>query len=92
MVAYQLAKHVDLGLHFLGGDGIGRYGTAGLPDATARPNGTLALIRSYQTLATLEFHATPKLDIYAYVGGEYAGRATCNSGKEGYGSNLRASQ
>jgi hypothetical protein len=85
----SIAKHVDIGLHFLGGDGIGRYGTAGLPDATARPNGTLALIRSYQTLATLEFHATPKLDIYAYVGGEYAGRATYNSGKEGYGSFAR---
>jgi hypothetical protein len=85
----SIAKKVDLGLHFLGGDGIGRYGTAGLPDATARPDGTLALIRSYQTLATLEFHATPKLDIYAYVGGEYAGRATYNSGKEGYGAFAR---
>jgi TolA-binding protein len=85
----SFGKHLDVGLHFLGGDGIGRYGTAGLPDTTARPDGTLALIRSYQTLGTLEFHATPKLDIYAYVGGEYAGRATYNSGKEGYGSFAR---
>src|SRR5277367_4959801 len=82
----SIAKKVDVGIHFLGGDGIGRYGTAGLPDVTARPDGTLALIRSYQALGSLEFHATPKLDIYAYVGGEYAGRATYNSGKEGYGS------
>jgi len=85
----SIAKKVDVGIHFLGGDGIGRYGTAGLPDTTARPNGTLALIRSYQALGTLEFHATPKLDIYAYVGGEYAGRATYNSGKEGYGAYAR---
>jgi hypothetical protein len=85
----SVAKHFDIGIHFLGGDGIGRYGTAGLPDTTARPDGTLALIRSYQALGTLEFHATPKLDIYAYVGGEYAGRATYNSGKEGYGSFAR---
>jgi hypothetical protein len=84
-----LGKHIDVGLHFLGGNGIGRYGTAGLSDATARPNGTLALIRSYQTLGTLEFHATPKLDIYAYVGGEYAGRTTYNGGKTGYGNFAR---
>jgi hypothetical protein len=84
-----LGKKVDVGIHFLGGDGIGRYGTAGLPDTTARPDGTLALIRSYQALGTLEFHPTPALDIYANVGGEYAGRATYNSGKEGYGSYAR---
>ena len=85
----SLGKKVDVGLHFLGGDGIGRYGTAGLPDTTARPDGTIALIRSYQTLATLEFHPMPKLDIYLNVGGEYAGRATFNSGKTGYGNYAR---
>ncbi len=83
----QLGKHLDVGVHFLGGDGIGRYGTAGLPDSTARPNGTMALLRGYQALGTVEFHATPQLDIYAYVGGEYASRWM--DGKEGYGSNLR---
>jgi hypothetical protein len=82
----SIAKKVDIGVHFLGGDGIGRYGTAGLADSTVRPDGTIALIRSYQTLGTLEFHATPKLDIYAYVGGEYAGRTTFNDGKTGYGN------
>jgi hypothetical protein len=85
----SLGKHVDIGLHFLGGDGIGRYGTAGLADATVRPDGTLALIRSYQTLGTVEFHATPKLDLYFNVGGEYAGRATYNGGKTGYGNFAR---
>jgi hypothetical protein len=85
----SIAKRLDVGIHFLGGDGIGRYGTAGLPDVTTRPDGTLALIRSYQALGTLEFHATPKLDIYAYVGGEYAGRATYNGGKTGYGNFAR---
>ena len=48
---------MDLGLHFLGGDGIGRYGTSGLPDATIRPNGTLALLRSYQGLGNVFFTA-----------------------------------
>jgi hypothetical protein len=85
----SLGKHLDVGLHVLGGNGIGRYGTAGLPDSTVRPDGTMALIRSYQALGSLEFHATPKLDIYAYVGGEYAGRTTFNSGKTGYGNFAR---
>jgi hypothetical protein len=81
-------KHVDLGLHFLGGDGIGRYGTSGLPDATIRPNGTLALLRSYQGLGTLEFHY-PKADIYFNVGAEYVGRDVSANGSGalvGYGS------
>jgi hypothetical protein len=85
----SLGKHLDVGLKVVGGDGIGRYGTAGLADATVRPDGTLALIRNYQALGTLEFHATPKLDIYAYVGGEYDGRTTFNSGKTGYGNFAR---
>jgi len=83
----SVGKHFDVGIHVLGGDGIGRYGTVGLPDSTARPNGTMALLRNYQALGTLEFHATSQLDIYAYVGGEYASRWM--DGKEGYGSNLR---
>ena len=66
-------KHVDVGLHFLGGDGIGRYGAGGLPDATIRANGTLAMLRSYQGLGTLEFHY-PKMDVYFNVGTEYVGR------------------
>ncbi|HEY3617151.1 MAG TPA: hypothetical protein VGK96_10085 [Candidatus Sulfotelmatobacter sp.] len=67
-------KHVDFGLHALAGDGVGRYGTAGLADVSVHPNGTLDLIRSYQGLSTLEFHY-PKFDVYFNAGAEYAGRA-----------------
>jgi hypothetical protein len=67
--------HLDVGFHFLGGDGVGRYGDSTLADVTARPDGTLVPLRAYQALGSLEFHATPKLDIYAYVGGEYDQRA-----------------
>jgi hypothetical protein len=83
-------KHVDLGLHVFGGQGVGRYGTGGLADATVRPDGTLALLRSLQTLGTLEYHSA-KLDIYGNAGVEYAQRyAQLNSsGKAvGYGSPL----
>jgi hypothetical protein len=70
-----LQKKVDVGIHVLGGSGIGRYGSGGLPDATARPDGTLVPLRNYQALGTLQFHPVPKLDIYMNVGGEYSDRA-----------------
>jgi hypothetical protein len=69
----SIKKHVDIGVHFLGGNGVGRYGTSTLPDATVRPDGTLALIRAYQTLATIEWHSA-HWDWYANGGGEYAQR------------------
>jgi hypothetical protein len=69
------AKKLDAGLKFVAGSGVGRYGSAQLSDATARPDGSLALIKSAQWLGKLEFHPTAKLDIYLYAGQEYAGRA-----------------
>jgi hypothetical protein len=85
-------KHLDAGFHFLGGSGVGRYGTSTIQDVTIRPDGTLAAIKSYQALASLEWHATPKLDIYAYVGGEYGGRTAyvnpISGAGVGYGSPL----
>jgi hypothetical protein len=68
-------KHVDFGLKAVAGDGIARYGGAQLADATARPDGSLALIRTAHGLARIEWHATPKFDIYGYWGLEYAWRA-----------------
>ncbi len=68
-------KKVDLGVKGLAGDGVGRYNGAQLVDATARPDGSLALIRTAGGLARLEFHPTPKIDVYAYYGLEYAWRA-----------------
>ena len=68
-----LHKHVDFGLHALYGNGLGRYSASGLPDATVRPDGTLAPLRSYQGLATLEFHY-PRLDVYFNGGEDYSGR------------------
>ncbi len=68
-------KQLDVALKFTGGSGIGRYGAAQLPDATARPDGTLALLKNAEWLGGLEFHPHAKLDVYAYFGQEYAGRA-----------------
>jgi hypothetical protein len=84
-------KHADLGFKFMGGNGIGRYGSGGLPDATIRPNGTIALIHNYMALGTLQFYPTPKLDIFMNAGGEYASRTQYINGtgttpNEGYGA------
>ncbi|HXX18689.1 MAG TPA: hypothetical protein VEJ46_04750 [Candidatus Acidoferrum sp.] len=77
------SKHVDVGIHFLGGTGIGRYGSGQLPDATIRwttpvnpaVDGTIAPLHNYQSLGVVMLHPTPKLDINFYVGGEYDARA-----------------
>jgi hypothetical protein len=65
-----IAHHLDFGLHAIYGNGVARYGTSGLPDAAANADGTLAPLRSYQGLATLEYH-TARLDVYLNGGEEY---------------------
>src|SRR5215469_16609657 len=84
-----LAQKFDIGVHALAGNGVGRYGSAGLPDVIARPDGVLAPVRNYQGLGTFEYHSK-RLDIYTNVGLEYAARTAYTFGGKGagYGSPL----
>jgi hypothetical protein len=75
-----LNKKLEVGAHILAGNGIGRYGTTTLPDATEHPNGSLELLPGGSALASLEWHATPRLDVYGYYGGEFVKRAYYNTG------------
>lgn len=87
---WTFEKKFDVGIHFLGGSGVGRYGSSTLADVVARPDGILTPVTNYQMLGTLEYHAK-KLDVYANYGAEYEDRvAYLNSGGKpvGYGSNL----
>ena len=87
-----MSKKVELGLHFFGDNGYGRYGASGLPDLTFNHNGTIGKIRNFQSMASFQYQ-TPKLVVYAYGGGEYEYRRWDFSaaGKpEGYGSPLFA--
>jgi len=87
---WTLAKTVDVGIHFLGGVGVGRYGSSQLPDVVARPDGVLTPVKNFQMLGTLEYHGK-KLDIYSNYGAEYEDRvAYINSAGKGvgYGSTL----
>src|SRR5271170_2741298 len=73
-IRMPITKYADVGFHGLGGTGVGRYGTSGLPDVTAHPDGTLAPIKNWQGLVSIELHPTPKVDFDLYGGGEYAQR------------------
>ncbi len=80
-------KKYEVGLHFLGGQGVGRYGSSGLPDLTVQPNGYLVPLTAYQGLGEFDIHL-PKWDVYFDGGGEYVGNYWLDSnGKPvGYGS------
>jgi hypothetical protein len=69
-----IGKKVDVGLKIFYGDGEGRYGSSQLADATLRPDGTIALVHGAHWLGRIEWHLTPKVDLYGYLGGEYAAR------------------
>jgi len=73
-------KKLDIGAHILAGNGIGRYSTTSLPDATAHPDGSLELLVGGSTLGKVEWHPTHRLDVYAYYGGEYVKRASYATG------------
>jgi hypothetical protein len=80
---------MDLGLKGLYGDGTGRLGTSTLPDVTVRPDGALSPLHAFSGMGFLEGHATKRLDLYAYYGGDYVGRNYVNDpkgGQTGYGT------
>jgi hypothetical protein len=65
-----IPKTLDLQATALTGSGIGRYGSAQLPDVTTRPDGTLAPVQETTFMGGATWHATPLLDIYGYGGQE----------------------
>jgi len=74
------SKTLDLGAHIFVGDGISRYSSSTLPDATAHPDGSLEPLTGGSALASLEWRANRRLDFYSYYGGEYVKRAYYNTG------------
>ncbi len=65
---------VEVAVQAMAGTGVGRYGSSQLADATLRPDETLEPIKNYHGLFSLESHWSPKFDVFAYYGGEYAQR------------------
>ena len=85
-------KKLEVPLEGLLGQGIGRYGSAGLPDATLNPTtGELRPLRSARIMGGLVYHYSKRLDLYTYGGDEYVGRYAFVSpagAAAGYGSPL----
>jgi hypothetical protein len=88
-----VTKHFDVGVKGLWGDGVSRYSASQIGDTTLRPDGQLALIHGFSALGTLEYHATPRLEVYGYYGGDedfrrYFFTNAAQTKAEGYGSYL----
>jgi outer membrane murein-binding lipoprotein Lpp len=84
-------QYFDLHISGVAGYGLGRYGSAQLPDATLSQSGAVVPLPSYQILAGAISHPDPSVDLYAYVGTEQVGRASYVTAKGipgGYGNPL----
>jgi hypothetical protein len=77
-------KKVSVGLKGLYGEGVGRYGSSTIADITLRPNATIAPLRAFSSLATVEFTPDPRVVVYFNAGVDYVYRRYY--GKEGYGA------
>lgn len=67
-----VANTLDFQLSFLAGSGIGRYGSAQLPDVTLRPDGRFATVSEYDALAGFSYRPSSTLTLYGYAGTEHA--------------------
>ena len=84
-VRFPVGRWMDVGLHAMGGDGVNRYGTSQLADATVHANGVLEPLRGGQLLLSLEARPTRKLELFGYAGTEYAQRTFYSVGGTIYG-------
>ncbi len=80
-----IPKLLDVQFSGIGGRGIGRYGSAGLPDVTSDAAGDLHALKEFMLLGGATLHATPKLDIYAFAGEEQEQRQLYDGGTKGLG-------
>ncbi|HEX9022872.1 MAG TPA: hypothetical protein VF799_03440 [Geobacteraceae bacterium] len=67
------------------GEGIGRYGSAQLPDVAQDANGNLVPIRELQYLFGLSWDPTSDLNLYTYYGSEQVCNTKAAPGGVGYG-------
>ncbi|MGA7342800.1 MAG: hypothetical protein WBE72_21175 [Terracidiphilus sp.] len=81
-------KLVTIGLKGLWGQGVGRYGSSTIADATLRPNATISPIHGFSALSTLELNPSPNFNLYTNYGGDYLDRDYVLNGttQVGYGT------
>ena len=78
LVLPLVEKVLDFQFSGMQGRGIGRYGSAQMPDVTFRPNGSIAPIKENMLLAGLTLHATPDVDVYGFAGRERQSKEAFN--------------
>jgi hypothetical protein len=95
MILPVVPKMVDFQASVIAGRGVGRYGSAQLPDATINPNSLgLDPLRGFSALAGLIVRPAPAWTFYGYVGEEQVSMKAYNlsvAGKlvpYGYGNSL----
>jgi len=80
-------KFLDFQGSFLAGQGIGRYGSAGLSDVVVNPiTGKLDALSEVEALAGLVAHPNDRLDVYGYAGFEQAARKDIYGTTGGFGN------
>ncbi len=85
MILPVIPRMLDFQLNGLVGQGIGRYGSAQLPDVTFDPNGRIKALNEYQIMGGFVGHPKPSIDIYLYGGAEEIGNRAYNAGGKAYG-------
>ncbi|HEY1773011.1 MAG TPA: hypothetical protein VGH91_07450 [Gammaproteobacteria bacterium] len=80
-----IPKTLDLTASYMSGQGIGRYGSAQLPDVTFAANGSLQTLKGTDYLVGL-IYRSPSLDLYGYDGAEKVDANYTATGNEGYGN------
>jgi hypothetical protein len=85
MILPLVPKLLSFQLSGLVGKGIGRYGSAQMPDVTMKPTGELAPISEYEVLLGLIYTPTPRLTAYGYAGREKESATYYTSGALTYG-------
>ncbi|HTW75040.1 MAG TPA: hypothetical protein VMD56_09010 [Steroidobacteraceae bacterium] len=88
-VILPFTKQLDFQASALWGNGIGRYGSGGLPDYVVNPDGSISAIREADVLLGLVYKPTSRLQLYAYGGEEQAqqtGATAVGTTLYGYGN------
>ncbi len=88
MILPLIPRYLEFQLSGLAGQGIGRYGSAQLPDVTFSPTGKIEPLPEYQIMGGFVAHPQPSIDLYLYGGAEEASSKFFNSGAvhDGYGN------
>jgi hypothetical protein len=80
MILPIIGKKLTFQASGLVGQGIGRYGSGQLPDATISRNGSPVPIPEVEALVGLVGHPIKTVDLYAYVGTEQEAKRSFNEG------------